>query len=147
MVEMVFTLVCLTIAFVLAMKRAPVWAYAALLFGATVAASTDLIHGNFAWPQVGLLSVLGWQGSAEPVAHYATALYADDPDAEVLYRAAAGLAHAGQADAAMAWLNRAAQERPDADRLALDQGLAALHGRLDFQQLLVWSRSATPADR
>ena len=87
-----------------------------------------------------LLSVLGAQGDAHAVGTYAGALYAQDPDAEVLYRAAAGLANAGAADTAMAWLQRAATEGPDADRLARDPGFAPLHDRLDFQQLLVWAR-------
>ncbi len=93
-----------------------------------------------------LLSVLGAQGDAHAVGTYAGALYAQDPDAEVLYRAAAGLAQAGHPDTAMAWLQRAATEGPDADRLARDVGLAPLHGRLDFQQLLVWARQQ-PAPR
>lgn len=93
-----------------------------------------------------LLSVLGGQGDAHAVGTYAAALYAQDPDPEVLYRAAVGMAQAGQPDAAMAWLQRAVTEGPDGDRLARDPGLAPLHSRLDFQQLLVWARQQ-PAPR
>lgn len=93
-----------------------------------------------------LLSVLGAQGDAHAVGTYAGALYAQDPETEVLYRAAAGMAQAGQPDAAMAWLQRAVSEEPDGDRLARDPALAPLHPRMDFQQLLVWARQQ-PARR
>ena len=63
----------------------------------------------------------------------------------MLYRAAAGLAALGEGDAAMAWLSRAVQDEPDADRLARDVGLSPLHTRLDFQQLLVRVRAMAPA--
>ena len=95
-----------------------------------------------------LLTVLGVHGPAITVIRYATALYAHEPDAEVLYRAAAGLVQAGEPDAALDWLRRAVQDRPDADRLVNDPLLASLHGRLDFQQLVLetrqWAGLRTP---
>ena len=92
-----------------------------------------------------LLTVLGHQSDAHTLVRYAGALYASDAEAEVLYRAAAGLAARGEGDAAMAWLSRAVQDEPDADRLARDVGLSPLHARLDFQQLLARVRAMAPA--
>jgi acyl-CoA dehydrogenase len=60
MVELVFGLLCLGVAFVMAMKRAPLWAFAALLVVATAAWQTGLIHGAFGWPSAGAGNVLGW---------------------------------------------------------------------------------------
>ncbi len=60
MAELLFILVGLAAAFVLAVKRAPLWAYALLLFAATFAWQTDLLHGSFNWPDFGILSLLGW---------------------------------------------------------------------------------------
>ena len=94
-----------------------------------------------------LLTVLGVHSTALAVVQYATTLYAHDPDAEVLYRAAGALVQAGEPDAAMDWLRRAVQDRSDADRLARDPLLASLHGRFDFQQLLAWARQSAPASR
>ena len=88
-----------------------------------------------------LLTVLGVHAPAITVIRYATALYAHEPDAEVLYRAAAGLVQAGEPDAAVDWLRRAVQDRPDADRMVNDPLLASLHGRLDFQQLVMQARA------
>jgi hypothetical protein len=83
-----------------------------------------------------LLRVLAAHGSAEQVAHYGVAVYNATADPEALYLTAAGLGRTGHGDEAMAWLRRAAQDRPDHQRLATDRGLWPLHGRADFQQLL-----------
>lgn len=91
-----------------------------------------------------LLTILGRQSDAHRLVHYATALYGSDADPEILYRAAAGLAWLGEGDAAMAWLRRAVQDGPDPERLARDVGLAPLHARLDFQQLLAQVRASAP---
>jgi acyl-CoA dehydrogenase len=60
MAELVFIILCLGVAFVLAMKRAPLWSYAALLLGATFAWQTGLVYGAFDWPSLGVLGLLGW---------------------------------------------------------------------------------------
>ena len=60
MAELVILLLALGIAFVLAVKRAPLWAYALLLLAVTAVWSTGLIHGEFEWPDLGVLSVLAW---------------------------------------------------------------------------------------
>jgi acyl-CoA dehydrogenase len=57
--ELVFGGLLFLVAFLLAMKRAPFWAYAALVIAATFAWSTDLVHGQFSWPALDF-SLLGW---------------------------------------------------------------------------------------
>jgi Zn-dependent protease len=88
-----------------------------------------------------LLAVVARHGSPEQIADYAGRLYQSTRDTEVLYLAAGGLARAGRGDDAMAWLRRAVVDHADVDRLARDRGLAALHDRLDFQQLLATVRA------
>ena len=87
-----------------------------------------------------LLRVLAAHGTAEQVAGYGVSLYGTTHDAEVLYVVAGGLARCGNADEAMAWLQRAVQDRPDVHRLATDRALWPLHGRADYQQLLADAR-------
>ena len=60
MAELVIVLLALGIAFVLAVKRAPLWAYALLVLAVTAVWATGLIHGEFEWPDLGVLSVLAW---------------------------------------------------------------------------------------
>ena len=83
-----------------------------------------------------VLMVRVYHGPPDALLRLANSLYQASRDAEVLFTAAGGLARRGLADDAMAWLRRAALERPDPDRVARDPGLAPLHPRLDFQQLL-----------
>jgi acyl-CoA dehydrogenase len=59
MAEVVFVSLVGLCAFVLAMRRAPFWAYALLIGLATIAWQTGAIHGAFAWPSLDL-SLLGW---------------------------------------------------------------------------------------
>ncbi len=94
-----------------------------------------------------LLAVVARHGSPEQIADYAGRLYQSSGDTEVLYLAAEGLACAGRGDDAMAWLRRAMLDHPDADRLALDRGLAPLHERLDFQNLLAAVRAESGSRR
>ena len=58
MVELVFIGLCLAVAYVLAMKRAPLWAYAGLLSIATFCAQSGLIHGQFDWPPLDILGIV-----------------------------------------------------------------------------------------
>lgn len=58
MPEFVLIVIALAIAFVLAMRRAPLWAYALLALATTFALRTDLVHGAFKldeWSAVGEL--------------------------------------------------------------------------------------------
>lgn len=89
---------------------------------------------------VALLRVLAAHGTAEQIAAYGVALYGTTHESEALYLTAIGLARCGHGDDAMAWLRRAAQDRPDHHRLATDRGLWPLHGRADYQQLLAEAR-------
>ncbi len=60
MVELLFVTLCLGIAFVLSVKRAPLWAYAALLVAATFAWQTGLIHGHLDTPAFSLGGIIAW---------------------------------------------------------------------------------------
>jgi Zn-dependent protease len=88
-----------------------------------------------------LLAVVARHGTPSEIADYAGRLYRATHDTEALYLAAEGLARTGHGNDAMAWLRRAVLDRPDAGRIARDQGLTPLHDRLDFQQLLAAVRA------
>jgi acyl-CoA dehydrogenase len=60
MAEFVFLVVCMAGVFALAMHRAPLWAWAAALAGATLTWQTGLLHGDFEEPTFGVLGLLGW---------------------------------------------------------------------------------------
>ena len=60
MAEFVFLVLCMAGVFVLAMHRAPLWAWAAALAGATVIWQTGLLHGDFEEPSFGVLGLLAW---------------------------------------------------------------------------------------
>ncbi len=60
MAEFAFVLLALAGAFVLAMKRAPLWAYALLAVVAIFALRTGLAHGNFGYPDWGIAGELIW---------------------------------------------------------------------------------------
>jgi acyl-CoA dehydrogenase len=60
MVEILFLGLCLAIAFALAMRRAPLWAYALLLFGATFSWHTGLVHGEYDEDGFGFGSILAY---------------------------------------------------------------------------------------
>lgn len=87
-----------------------------------------------------LLGVLASYGSAEQIASFGVLLYNVSHAAEALYLVAGGLARTGNAEDAMMWLRRAVQDQPDHHRLATDRLLGHLHGRTDFQHLLVEAR-------
>ena len=89
-----------------------------------------------------LLRVLVAYGDPKMMLDYANELYKRFSEPEALYRAAAGLAQRGLPDDAMAWLRRAALERPDHARIASDPAFVPLHSRLDFQQVLARTRGA-----
>ena len=83
-----------------------------------------------------VLAVRSVHGPPAPFLRLASSLYERLGDPEILYVAASGLGRRGLADDAMAWLSRAAMERPDRERLLVDAGFVPLHARHDFQQLL-----------
>jgi len=83
-----------------------------------------------------LVGVLARYGSAEQVATVGVALYNASHEPEVLYLVAGGLARCGETDDAMAWLERAVQDRPDRQRLLTDPLLAPLHTHPAFPPLL-----------
>jgi len=83
-----------------------------------------------------LVGVLARYGSAEQVATVGVALYNASHEPEVLYLVAGGLARCGETDDAMAWLERAVQDRPDRQRLLTDPLLAPLHAHPAFPPLL-----------
>jgi len=89
-----------------------------------------------------LLRVLAAYGDPKTLLDYANEVYKRFSEPEALYRAAAGLAQRGLPDDAMAWLRRAALERPDHTRIASDPAFVPLHSRLDFQQVLARTRGA-----
>ena len=60
MAEIVFLALCIAGAFALAMRRAPLWAWAAGLAGATLVWQTGLLRGDFGDPDPGLLGLLMW---------------------------------------------------------------------------------------
>src|SRR5499426_1317356 len=60
MAEVVFFVLCVAGAFVLAMHRAPLWAWAAGLAGATLIWQTGLLQGEFEEPAFGALGLLAW---------------------------------------------------------------------------------------
>uniref|UniRef100_A0A6J7M9H5 Unannotated protein n=1 Tax=freshwater metagenome TaxID=449393 RepID=A0A6J7M9H5_9ZZZZ len=87
-----------------------------------------------------LLGVLASYGSADQIASFGVLLYNVSHEAETLYLVAGGLARTGNGDDAMMWLRRAVQDQPDHLRLSTDRLLGHLHGRTDFQHLLVEAR-------
>jgi hypothetical protein len=60
MAEIVFLALCIAGAFALAMRRGPLWAWAAGLAGATLVWQTGLLRGDFGDPEPGLLGLLVW---------------------------------------------------------------------------------------
>jgi acyl-CoA dehydrogenase len=60
MAEIVFIVLCAAGAFVLAMRRAPLWAWAVALAAATLVWQTGLLHGEFDEPEFGALGLLAW---------------------------------------------------------------------------------------
>ena len=60
MAELVFVVLFIAGVFVLAMRRAPLWAWALALGIATLIVQTGLLHGEFEEPEFGLLGVLAW---------------------------------------------------------------------------------------
>jgi acyl-CoA dehydrogenase len=60
MAQVVFLALCIAGTFVLAMRRAPLWAWPAGLAGATLIWQTGLLQGEFADPQPGLVGLLVW---------------------------------------------------------------------------------------
>jgi acyl-CoA dehydrogenase len=60
MTGLVFLVLCLVLAAVMAARRAPLWGYAGLMLAATFLWQTGLIDGVFAWPSLGLMSLLAW---------------------------------------------------------------------------------------
>ncbi len=60
MAEFAFALLAVAVAFVLAMKRAPLWAYALLAVVTTFVIRTGLIHGDFDYPDWGMVGELAW---------------------------------------------------------------------------------------
>src|SRR5690349_22495034 len=60
MAEVVFLVLCVAGVFALAMHRAPIWAWAAALAGATLVWQTGLLKGEFEEPAFGLLGLLAW---------------------------------------------------------------------------------------
>ena len=60
MAELAFVLLALAVAFVLTMKRAPLWAYALLAVAVTFVMRTGLVHGDMDYPDWGFLGELIW---------------------------------------------------------------------------------------
>jgi acyl-CoA dehydrogenase len=60
MAELVLLLVCTVGAFVLAMRRASLWVWAAALAAALLVSQTGLLHGDVGPVRPGLLGALGW---------------------------------------------------------------------------------------
>jgi len=60
MAELVFIVLCVAGVFTLAMKRAPMWAWAAGLAAATYVWQSGLLHGDAGEPELGLLGLLAW---------------------------------------------------------------------------------------
>jgi acyl-CoA dehydrogenase len=60
MAEIVFLALCIAGAFALAMRRAPLWAWAAGLAGATFLWQAGLTRGELSDPEPGLLGLLAW---------------------------------------------------------------------------------------
>jgi acyl-CoA dehydrogenase len=60
MAEIVFIVLCAAGAFALAMRRAPLWAWALALAAATLVWQTGLLHGEFDEPEFGVLGLLAW---------------------------------------------------------------------------------------
>ena len=89
-----------------------------------------------------LLKVLTYRTPPEQFLDYAGRLYQSCRDPEALFIAAGGLARHGLGDEAMAWLRRAATERPDPQRVAAEPDFATLHARADFQFLLSQLRAS-----
>ena len=60
MVELVFFVVCIVGAFVLAMQRAPLWAWAVGLAAALFVWQSGVLYGQASEPEPGFLGILGW---------------------------------------------------------------------------------------
>jgi acyl-CoA dehydrogenase len=60
MADVLFLGLCLAVAFVLAMRRAPLWAYALLALGATFAWQTGLVHGEYDEDSFGFWSLVAF---------------------------------------------------------------------------------------
>ncbi|KAB2917903.1 MAG: acyl-CoA dehydrogenase [Hyphomicrobiaceae bacterium] len=60
MAEPVFIVLCIAVVFVLAMRKAPLWGWAAALGAATLIWQTGLLHGEFGEPEFGPLGLLAW---------------------------------------------------------------------------------------
>ncbi len=60
MAVIIFFALCIAGAFALAMRRAPLWVWAAGLAGATLLWQTGLLRGDFGDPEPGLLGLLMW---------------------------------------------------------------------------------------
>ena len=84
MAELVFLALCIAGAFVLAMRRAPLWAWALALAAATYVWQSGLLHGEYGEPEFGLLGLLAWV----PVVVLAGAVRARRSAAPALIRAA-----------------------------------------------------------
>src|SRR5262247_2950194 len=60
MAGLVFIALCIAGAFVLAMRRAPLWAWAVALAVAVLAWRTGLVYGDWHEPAFNLLGLLAW---------------------------------------------------------------------------------------
>jgi acyl-CoA dehydrogenase len=60
MAEFVFIILCIAGAIVLAMRRAPLWAWAAGLGAVTLVWQAGLLHGELHDPELGFLGILAW---------------------------------------------------------------------------------------
>ena len=60
MAEPVFLFLCLIVVFALAMRRAPLWLWAASLAAATLIWQTGLLHGHYEEPDFTLLQTIAW---------------------------------------------------------------------------------------
>ncbi len=59
MAEFMVLVICAVVAFALATRQAPLWAYAGLTVAATIAWQSGLIHGAFDWPDMTAWNILG----------------------------------------------------------------------------------------
>lgn len=60
MIGLIFLFICLGVACFLALKKLPLWSWAALVAVATFAFHTGLWRGTYETPELGILSFLGW---------------------------------------------------------------------------------------
>jgi acyl-CoA dehydrogenase len=58
--EFIFALVCISAFFILAMNRAPLWAWALAVGPLTLSAQMGVNHGTLHWPHFPLWAILGW---------------------------------------------------------------------------------------